>query len=360
MSLAAPTAAGRTTMVGPATVCRMDSTLVRTVRHATELRPLIVGCVVTIVVGAGLYGAAMGWWRSPRQAVFASVKLIAMFGGLFALTTLTNVVAAGLVRARLSVAQVAVCTLVGLAVTAALMGAAAPLAWFTAEQAIPSDAALARSTQTAHRLLAGHVAVFAVAGTLGVVRVHQLLRALVDDPRVARRVLWAWLAVEGLVGAELSWVGRPFLGKPALPVTFLRADAFDSSFFEELVTMTHSAAGPLGPWAVGGLLLVAVVALAHRLSGQSTATFRIEAGGLALRHVGSDQTVWVPWDTIVWVHRHGAGVTIGREDTSAMRVDPIRLPCASEQAARAAYESIERARTPAPGPFRQPAGGLAG
>src|ERR1039458_5544278 len=30
--------------------------------------------VVVIVVGAGLYGAAMGWWRDPQQALYVTVK----------------------------------------------------------------------------------------------------------------------------------------------------------------------------------------------------------------------------------------------------------------------------------------------
>src|SRR5258707_4231286 len=31
-------------------------------------------CVVTIVTGAGLYGAAMGCWRAPLQALFVAIK----------------------------------------------------------------------------------------------------------------------------------------------------------------------------------------------------------------------------------------------------------------------------------------------
>jgi len=31
-------------------------------------------CVGVIVTGAGLYGAAMGYWRAPRQALFVAIK----------------------------------------------------------------------------------------------------------------------------------------------------------------------------------------------------------------------------------------------------------------------------------------------
>src|SRR5258707_10539969 len=43
-------------------------------------------CVVTIVIGAGLYGAAMGYWRAPLQGLFVAIK----FPLIILLTTLGN------------------------------------------------------------------------------------------------------------------------------------------------------------------------------------------------------------------------------------------------------------------------------
>ena len=39
-----------------------------------------------IVLGAGLYGAAMGWWRDPQQALFTAIK----FPLIIVLTTVGN------------------------------------------------------------------------------------------------------------------------------------------------------------------------------------------------------------------------------------------------------------------------------
>ncbi len=39
-----------------------------------------------------------------------------------------------------------------------------------------------------------------------------------------------WIIVFGLVGAQMAWVLRPFLGDPDLPFTWLRER--DSNFFE--------------------------------------------------------------------------------------------------------------------------------
>ena len=43
-------------------------------------------CVIAIVLGAGIYGAVMGCWRSPLQALFTGIKLPL----LILLTTLGN------------------------------------------------------------------------------------------------------------------------------------------------------------------------------------------------------------------------------------------------------------------------------
>ena len=221
-------------MFGPSDACRIDAGTTAAVRSGTELRRIAVGCAVTITVGAAAYGATMGLWRGPLQAVYAAIKLVLFFAGVFTLTTLTNAVAASLFRARLSLVQVATCCLLGLTVTAAILGALAPLAWFAAEHAPPISNDYQASLQVAHALLGGHIVVFAIAGVVGVRRMWSLLRELIPQPAIARRVLWAWLVVEGLVGAELSWILRPFLGKPHLPIAFLREDAFASSFFDEI------------------------------------------------------------------------------------------------------------------------------
>ena len=40
-----------------------------------------------IILGAGFYGAAMGWWRDPQQALFTAIK----FPLIILLTTIGNV-----------------------------------------------------------------------------------------------------------------------------------------------------------------------------------------------------------------------------------------------------------------------------
>lgn len=52
------------------------------------------------------------------------------------------------------------------------------------------------------------------------------------DPRV-RTIFRIWVIVFGLVGAQMSWILRPFVGNPQQPFTFFRER--DSHFFEAVV-----------------------------------------------------------------------------------------------------------------------------
>lgn len=330
----------------------MDPRLVQRVREGRELPQLLVGCLIIVAIGTAAYGATIGMWRGPWQGVFASLKLVGLFAGLLVLTTLTNAVMGGLLRARLSLAQVASCCALGLAVTAAILGALAPVSWFVVRQAPAPDAT---QMDVAVRLLSGHVVVLAIAGALGVRQVFGLLRQLVQDPAVARRVLWMWLAVEGLVGAELSWVLRPFLGKPNLEITFLRADAFDRSFFDEVASMATLLMGPPGVWIVVGLVLGGIGALLISLSGSVGARYRAGTDGLTLQYEGSDQEFVVPWSQIRAVSRWGSELRLERLDPDTLQPDVVRLPLTSVDAARAAYETIEWTRRQPTTGFRSPA-----
>ena len=58
------------------------------------------------------------------------------------------------------------------------------------------------------------------------------MRAKTLDPRV-RTIFRIWVVVFGLVGAQMSWILRPFVGNPQQPFTFFRPR--DSHFFEAVI-----------------------------------------------------------------------------------------------------------------------------
>ncbi len=189
-------------------------------------------CLAVIGVGAGLYGAAMGAWRAPLQAVFVAVK----FPLIILLTStgnaLLNAIIAPLLGVNISFRQSFLAILMSFTIASAILGSFSPLAAFIVWNAPPMTSAVPRAPGPYNFILLTHVVVIAFAGVTANLRLVQLLRQLSGNTGAARRVLLAWLAGNLLLGTQLCWICRPFIGSPGLPVEFLRATAFKGNFFE--------------------------------------------------------------------------------------------------------------------------------
>ncbi len=191
--------------------------------------------VAVIVAGAGLYGAAMGWWRDPQQALYTAAKLPLIILLTTAGNALLNAMLAPLLGLNIPFRQSFLAILMSFALASTILGAFSPLAAFMVWNAPPMSSQAGGSTGTYNFIQLTHVVVIAFAGTAANVRLLQLLQRLGRDTRVARRVLFAWLAGNLLLGSQLSWILRPFIGSPNLPVQFLRDNAFKGNFFETVV-----------------------------------------------------------------------------------------------------------------------------
>ena len=193
--------------------------------------------LVVIFAGAGRYGAAMGWWRDPQQAVFAAIK----FPLVILLTTLgnalLNAMLAPLLGLNLAFRQSLLAMLMSFTIASAILGAFSPLIFFIVLNAPPLQPGVAVPANTYFMIQLTQVAVIAFAGIAANLRLLQLLRRLGGSVPVARKVLCAWLGGNFLLGTQLVWILRPFIGLPNLPVEFLRPNAFEGNFFE---TVFHS------------------------------------------------------------------------------------------------------------------------
>ncbi len=189
--------------------------------------------IAVIVAGAGLYGAAMGWWRAPMQALYVGLKfpLILLLTALG--NALLNAMLAPLLGLNLTLRQSLQAVLMSFAITSAILGAFSPLLAFVVWNAPPMTPDV-KSTTAYALIKLTHVAVIAFAGVAGNVRLFQLLQQLAGHRRVARRVLVAWLAVNLSLGSQLTWIARPFIGAPQLPVVLLREGALQGNFYENL------------------------------------------------------------------------------------------------------------------------------
>lgn len=188
--------------------------------------------VILIVAGAGLYGASMGFWRGPLQAFYSSVKLpvvvlLTTFGN-----ALLNGMLAPLLGINLRFRESMLAILISFAIAAIILGAFSPLIFFLVWN-IPTDSAGAGVGSPYYSLaLVTEVFAIAFAGIVANVRLVQLLERLGGSASVARRILFSWLAGNLLLGAQLSWNLRPFLGTQIDSITFLSPHPFQGNFYE--------------------------------------------------------------------------------------------------------------------------------
>jgi hypothetical protein len=240
-----------------------------------------IGMAVIIVVLSMLYGACMGSYSllkevspsvqdtSPRymQLIASTVKVPALFYLTLLVTFPSLYVFNALVGSRLTVTSVLRLLVASLAVNLAVLASLGPIVLF-----------FSVSTKSYAFVLLLNVVMFGVAGVLGLMFLRQTLNRLttwrprpevpiqpatpaptpnapseevaqvafddvelsaIDMPpghalgRHTRLVFGCWMVVFSLVGAQMGWVLRPFIGNPNLPFAWFRPR--QSNFFEAVL-----------------------------------------------------------------------------------------------------------------------------
>jgi hypothetical protein len=188
--------------------------------------------VAVIFLGAGLYGLAMGWWRDPLQALYVAVKLPLIILLTALGNALLNAMLAPLLGLNIPFRRSFLAILMSFAIASAILGSFSPLLGFLIWNAPAMTPNFRESGGTYSFIMLTHVAVITFAGVAANLRLKHLLRAFGGGAGVARRVLFAWLAGNLFLGSQLSWILRPFIGVPGLPVQFLRDDPLNGNFYE--------------------------------------------------------------------------------------------------------------------------------
>jgi hypothetical protein len=190
--------------------------------------------MAVIIAGAGLFGAAVGWWRDPVQALYTAIKFPLIILLTAAGNAMLNGMLAPLLGLNIPFRQSFQAILMSFTISSAILGSFAPLVAFVIWNSPPLSANSWESVGPYSLILLTFVVVIAFAGITANLRLLQLLRQLGGGRNVAFRVLFAWLAGNLFFGTQLSWVLRPFIGSPGLPVQFLRATAFKGNFYEAI------------------------------------------------------------------------------------------------------------------------------
>ena len=198
--------------------------------------------IAVVGAGCGIFGFMAGVWRSPLQGLFVAAKLPAILLLTAAGNALVNSMLAPLLGVSLDLRKSFGAIVASYSIASIVLAGFAPLVGFLIWN-LPPMWEPGAGTRAHHALLLALVAAIAFAGVAANHRLLVLIRAFSPDASKAAQVLWSWLGINFLLGSQLSWILRPFIGSPALPVQFLRADAWHGNFYE---TIAHTLKGAFG------------------------------------------------------------------------------------------------------------------
>lgn len=221
-------------------------------RVEIPVRTLIV---IGILLGV-VYGVCMGLFSVFRGAEDAFLRLFAtavkvplLFVLTLAVTYPSLYVVSAMFDSKLRHLATLRLLLAAMAVNLALLASLGPVtAFFTA------------STESYPFMLLLNVVFFSVAGFAGLTFLDRALKSVFEEPNTpslppvereergipgipgmrharkpeaSRRVFKFWILIYGVVGAQMGWVLRPFVGTPNLPFEWFRQER-DSNFFSAL------------------------------------------------------------------------------------------------------------------------------
>jgi hypothetical protein len=166
--------------------------------------------------------------RSTPRSSFPLLILLTCAGN-----ALLNGILAQILGSGLSFRQTSLAILMSFALTSLILGALSPVSLFVLCNTPPLDSGATSLGHSVTRLT--HVFLIACAGLIANRRLYRLLEKMSGSHATARRVLFGWLSGNFLLGSQLAWIVRPFIGSPSLTIEFFRDDPLRGNFYEAVV-----------------------------------------------------------------------------------------------------------------------------
>jgi len=153
--------------------------------------------------------------------------------------------------------------LTSFALAALILGSLAPVTWWLAWNApVPNSSGAAQ----AHAFyVVAHTFLIGFAGITANLHLHRLLTAEAANPTAATVTLLAWLSGNCFLGAQFSWILRPFFGCPSLEVAFLRPDPLRGNFYQSVWRSLESITGGYGLLALIFILALLFIPIARAI-----------------------------------------------------------------------------------------------
>jgi len=196
----------------------------------------LFSCLIIAIICSSIYGMSVGIWRAPLQSLYVGIKFPLLIVSVTAGNALINSMLAKLLGTRLTFKESFIAVLMSFSIASVILASFAPLMlcliWNSPAVSDPD------CTTSHHGILLFNVLSIAFAGVVSNLHLYKLILCLTESKSESRQIIFSWLAVNLLLGSQLSWIMRPFIGGPKGAVEFLRENALDGNFFEAVF---HSA-----------------------------------------------------------------------------------------------------------------------
>ncbi len=186
-------------------------TFLEEIHKGIQLKNKISALLIFSFLCFSIYGAIIGSFHSPFQAMSSMVKLPALYLVTLMVCLPALYIFNALFGSRKTLAQHFTYVLSAAAVIALLLCGFAPVVLFFL---------MTLSVKEYSFYLLMNVAIFMVTGVFGVSFLYQAMRPIVgeneaaDTVKIRNTILQYWLVLYGFVGSQLGWTLRPFFGSP--------------------------------------------------------------------------------------------------------------------------------------------------
>ena len=195
-------------------ILRAQTAIFEQIYTKRQLTRVILSMAILTMFLSSIYGLMMGMGNGPLQAFFSCLKLPSLFM-LTAIICIPSLYTFNvLLGQRFRFIQTVALMVTTLGTTSVLLASLAPVAFF-----------FTITTNNYGFLLLMHVGIMALCGVYGVQYLYRGCRYLAFrmEQKLNGLLLQIWILLYSIVGMQLGWRLRPFVGNPYNPVQLFRS-----------------------------------------------------------------------------------------------------------------------------------------
>jgi len=192
----------------------------------------LLNLLVFIILSCALYGVILAGTRSPLLSLYVSIKLPILFLGTILIVAFFNWMTACMLGSGLSFQKTLIVVLAAMSISCWVLIGLIPIVLFFQLSGVPNAGSHDELRYAHNYILMTHISVLAIAGVIGNGALLTGLKEVVKPRCSVNALFFLWIVAFAIVGCQISWILRPFVGSPFYPVAFMRADCLDRNFYE--------------------------------------------------------------------------------------------------------------------------------